>query len=73
MRTPSYLMRTRYATDRNIDYGWDPKTDPDYIGMFSATMPPIEDDIVHVDWSEPGWVWVTFRKPGLSATKRTGG
>ena len=53
------LMRTRYTTDAD-------EADPDYIGWFSSEFPdPKARDaqIVNVDWSERGFVWVTYLTP----------
>lgn len=53
------LMRTRYPTDVNNE-------DPDYIGTFSAEFPDparSTSTIVGVDWSERGFVWVTYLIP----------
>lgn len=55
-----HLSRTIYRTD--VD-----ESNPDYIGMFSASIPDraLEDSqIVNVDWSERGWVEVTYLVPG---------
>lgn len=54
------LMRTDYKTDVHDD-------EPEYRGSFSATIPDraFQDGrkIVDVDWSERGWVTVTFLVP----------
>lgn len=61
------LMRISYRTDRHPDLGWDAETDPDYWGAFSDTIPASAfrdgQTIVGVDWTEPGWVHVTFLVP----------
>lgn len=59
--TDQRLMRTWYRTD--ID-----PADPAYRGAFSTHFPAEGDHgrIVAVDWSEPGWVEVTWLIPGQS-------
>ena len=56
----AHLMRTHYKTDYDPD-------EPEYNGKFSASLPLNEDgQIVNVDWSEPGWVEVTWLISGRS-------
>jgi hypothetical protein len=53
------LHRTWYKTD--VD-----DNEPEYVGAFSDPFPdPAMRDaqIVAVDWSEPGWVEVTYLVP----------
>jgi hypothetical protein len=59
---PKHLFRTVYRTDATDD-------EPEYKGMFSETLPDSafwESQIVHVDWSERGWVEVTYLVEGRS-------
>jgi hypothetical protein len=53
------LMRVDYETD--IDDG----DSPEYRGSFSAPFPQPDPErpIVSVDWSQRGWVTVTFLIP----------
>lgn len=51
------LMRTTYTTD------YDPN-EPEVLGSFSANIPENADwQVVNIDWSQPGWVEVTFLIP----------
>lgn len=56
-----HLHRTWYRTDAKDD-------EPEYVGAFSGTIPAraLEDSrqIVSVDWSQRGWVEVTYLTPG---------
>jgi hypothetical protein len=51
------LMRTWYQTDYD-------ENEPEYVGSFSGVIPNIPlmngSQIIHVDWSTPGQVEVTF-------------
>lgn len=57
--TTQRLMRTWYQTDL------DEVSDPEYVGTFSSPFPVEKDGrrIVHVDWSTPGEVEVTWLVP----------
>lgn len=61
MQGDKHLMRTVYQTDVT-------PADGGYAGAFSGTLPAavFRDgwEIVHVDWSQRGWVEVTFLVPG---------
>jgi hypothetical protein len=62
MTFDSHLFRTQYCTDVSDD-------EPEYKGMVSTTIPASaleQGKIVHIDWSERGWVEVTFLIPGRS-------
>jgi hypothetical protein len=52
------LMRTWYKTDASDE-------DPEYVGAFSGEIPKPKDgeEIVGVNWSERGWVEVTYLLP----------
>ncbi|MFD2421639.1 hypothetical protein [Amycolatopsis pigmentata] len=56
-----HLFRVSYRTDATDE-------DPDYQGSFSDTIPDsaLRDgaQIVGVDWSQRGWVEVTYLKRG---------
>lgn len=64
-----HLIRVEYGTD------YDPR-EPDVPQRFSASIPDsaLRDgrQIVGIDWSEPGWVWVTYLVPGDGAVTDRG-
>jgi hypothetical protein len=58
----AHLHRTWYRTDTK-------EAEPEYVGAFSGTIPGsalAEREIVDVDWSERGWVQVTYLIRGES-------
>lgn len=59
-----HLERYEYRTNYRPD-------EPEVPQRLSGTIPDaaLRDGrrIVAVDWSEPGWVWVTFLAPGDGA------